>query len=293
MHTDTPVSPVMRQLSSYMAGALKRKLPAEVAERAKIHLVDTIAAIISGSRLLPGKRAIKYVESLGGKRDAGVLGTGIVTSAPLAALANGTCAHADETDDIYSPTRSHPGATNVPAALAMAERQRLSGEAILRALVLGYDISTRVVLALKQDQVAAMGFHPSSKGGVFGAGAAAGALLKLDVRRMRSLLAYCGEQAAGILALFQDSEHNEKAYVVGGMPAHNGVSAALMVASGFTGGDDVFKGEGNFLSCFSPPMPIGKRWCAASGETMKSSTAISSIGRSGGRYRPRCTCFAI
>jgi len=252
MSNDKQVSPLMRELSSYISGALKRKLPAEVVERAKIHLVDTFAAMISGSRLLPGKRAIAYVNSLGGKREAGVIGTRIVTSAPLAALANGICGHADETDDIYSATRSHPGVTNVPATLAMAERQHISGESILRALVLGYDISTRVVLALKQELVARMGFHPSSKGGVFGAGAAAGSLLKLDALRMRYVLSYCAEQAAGLIVMHRESEHNEKSYVIGGMPAHNGVAAAQMVASGFTGVEDALYGEGNFLSVFSP-----------------------------------------
>src|SRR6185436_16828736 len=93
----SPVSPLMRELTAYMAGALKRKLPAEVRERAKIHLVDTVAAIVAGTRLVPGKRAIAYVRALGGKREAGIIGTRLVTSALHAALANGMCGHADET----------------------------------------------------------------------------------------------------------------------------------------------------------------------------------------------------
>ncbi len=63
------VSPVMLKLSSYIARALKRKLPADVSERVKLHLVDTLAAMISGSRLLPGKRAIAYVKALGDNRE--------------------------------------------------------------------------------------------------------------------------------------------------------------------------------------------------------------------------------
>ena len=67
----------MQKLSTYMAVALRRKLPQEVAERAKLHLVDTFAAIISGSRLLPGKRAIAYVKPFGGA----VLGVGLAAEA--------------------------------------------------------------------------------------------------------------------------------------------------------------------------------------------------------------------
>ncbi len=249
---NTPISPLMLELSSYIAGALKRKLPREVAERAKLHLVDTVAAIISGSRLLPGKRATAYVKTLGGRPEAGVLGTRTVTSALHAALANGVCGHADETDDVHPPTRSHPGVSIVPATLAMAERQQLSGEAILRAMVLGYDISARLLLSLEQGQLVRRGIHPGSKGGLFGSAAAASALLKLDARKVRYVLSYCAEQAAGLTTVLRDSEHNMKAYVQGGMPAHNAISAAQMVASGFTAVEDTLSGESNFLSVFSP-----------------------------------------
>ena len=245
------VSPLIVELTSYMASALKRKLPKEVAERAKLHLVDTVAAIISGSRLLPGKRATAYVKTLGGKAEAGVLGTRTVTSALHAALANGVCGHADETDDVHPPTRSHPGVSIIPATLAMAERQQHSGEAILRAIVLGYDISARFLLCLEQGQMVRRSIHPGSKGGLFGSAASAGALLKLDARKMRYLLSYCAEQAAGLTTVLRDSEHNLKAFVQGGMPAHNAVSGAQMVASGFTGVEDTLTGESNFLSVFS------------------------------------------
>ena len=250
MSHGTEVSPLMREFSGYIAGALKRKLPAQVAERAKIHLVDTFAAMLSGTRLVPGKAALKYARTLAGNRDAGVIGTRIVTSANNAALINGICAHADETDDLHSPTRGHPGACIVPATLAMSERQEVSGETMLRAMVLGYDIGARTVRALKQAAVARTGFHPSSKAAVIGAAALAGALLRLDADRIRYVLSFGAEQAAGLLIMHAASQHTEKAYVVGGMPAQHGIEAALMVASGFTGVDDVMAGEGNLLSCF-------------------------------------------
>src|SRR6185295_3106689 len=73
-HPSAPVeiSPTMRELSAYIATALKHPLPPAIVERAKIHLVDTFAAMLSGSRLTPGKRAVAYVKSLGGKPEAGV-----------------------------------------------------------------------------------------------------------------------------------------------------------------------------------------------------------------------------
>lgn len=245
------VSASTLELSKYIAGAIGKPLPRAVAERAKLHLVDTFAAMISGSRLLPGKTATAYVRTLGGKPEAGVIGTRIVTSAANAALANGMLGHADETDDTHPPTLTHPGTSVVPAALAIAERNRLTGEAALRAIVLGYDICARLLLALKPMPFLQSGHHAGAFGQLFGSAAAAGALVRLDARRVRYMLSYTGQQAAGLYTMFRDPEHIEKAYAMGGMPAHNGTQAALMVAHGFTGVEDIFSGERDFFFTFA------------------------------------------
>ena len=242
----TEISPLMQQLSAHIAGALKTPLPAEVVERAKVHLVDTFSAAISGTRLFPGKRAIAYVKPLGGAREAGVMGTRIVTTAANAALANGMCGHADETDDTHPASRTHPGTCVIPAALAIAEREQRSGQALLRATVLGYELCARTVLAFLPK------FVNSSFGHLFGAAAAAAALLKLDERRIRYVLGYAGQQACGLQTRLRDPYHVEGAYAVGGMPAHHGVLTALMVKSGFTAGDDVYSGDSNIFSTHSP-----------------------------------------
>ncbi len=248
----TEISPLMQELSAYIAGAIRKPLPPAVAERAKVHLVDTVAAMISGSRLLPGKKAAAYVQALGGNPDATVLGTRIVTSATNAALANGTSGHADETDDTHPPSRTHPGTSVVPAALAIGERERLSGRLVLRAMVLGYDICARMLLAFNEQVFRYSGHHASSFGQVFGAAAAAGALLRIDARKVRHMLSYTAQQAAGLRTMLRDREHMEKAYAMGGMSSHNGTAAALMVAYGFTGVEDVFSGDYDFFMTFAP-----------------------------------------
>jgi len=241
----------MQELSRYMAGALKHKLPPEVADRARLHLVDTFAAMISGSRLLPGKRAINFVKQLGGTPEAGIIGTRIVTSTVNAALANGMSGHADETDDTHPATRTHPGTSVIPAALAIAERDGLSGEQMLRAMVLGYEICARSMLAIKAMPLMRTGHHAGARGQLFGAAAAAAALLKLDARKLRYVLSYCAQQASGLYTLLRDTEHIEKSYAMGGMPAQHGIAAALMVKSGFTGVEDVLSGEYNYISTYS------------------------------------------
>ncbi len=243
---------ITKKLSAYIAGALKKPLPRAVAERGKLHLLDTLAAMVSGSRLLPGACAIRYVKTLGGTKEATVVGTRIVTTAVNAALANGIFAHADETDDSHRASITHPGAGAVPAALAMAERNRASGTALLRAVVLGYDVGTRLNMSLALKVFYARGHHPPSFGQLFAAAAAAGALARLDPERVRYLLSYTAQQAAGLSSLFRDPAHVEKAFDMGGMPAHNGVQAALLAAHGFTGVRDVFSGDRNFYYVFSP-----------------------------------------
>src|SRR5258708_29042242 len=89
--------PVMQCLRAYIAGALRQPLPPPVAEKTKHHLLDTIAAMLSGSRLAPGKKAISFASTLGGAKEAGVLGSRIATAVANTALANGMPAHADET----------------------------------------------------------------------------------------------------------------------------------------------------------------------------------------------------
>src|SRR5262249_40238503 len=149
------ISDHTRRLSEYISEAVRRPLPDGVTEKARQHVVDTLAAMISGSQLRPGQMAIGYMTALGGAPEASIVGTPVRTSAVNAALANGMLAHADETDDSHAPSRTHPGCAVVPAALAIAERNQLSGSAFLRAVVLGYDVAARLNYALSADAFAA------------------------------------------------------------------------------------------------------------------------------------------
>jgi 2-methylcitrate dehydratase PrpD len=246
----TEISPVMQQVSAYIASALRKPLPAAVLEKTKHHVLDTMAAMVSGSRLLPGKKAISYAKALGGNSEACVIGSRIVTTAATAALANGMLAHADETDDSHAPSLCHPGCAIVPAALAMGERERCNGTALLRAVALGYDIGCRINLSLNAYEFRDDGHSSHSFGPMFGAAAAAGALCGFDQRQSRHVLSYTAQQASGISCWMRDEEHIEKAFDFGGMPARNGVSAAAMVAHGFTAVEDVFAGERNFFVAY-------------------------------------------
>jgi len=250
MSKQPQISPVMHELSAYIVAALQRPLPPTVVEKTKHHILDTIAAMVSGSCLGPGKKAIAYVKTLGGAKEACVIGSNIITAAGNAALANGMLAHADETDDSHAASLTHPGCGIVPAALAMAERERRNGAALLRAVALGYDVGCRLTQSLNAYEFRNDGHSTHSFGPMFGAAAAAGALAGLQERQVRHLLSFTAQQASGISCWMRDGEHVEKAFDFGGMPARNGIAAATMVAHGFTGVDDVFAGERNFFVAY-------------------------------------------
>jgi 2-methylcitrate dehydratase PrpD len=235
----TPVSPpavpsVMETLAGYVSSALRKPLPPEVAEKTKHHLLDTLGAMVSGSRLLPGRMAISFVKTLGGTREATVVGSRIVTSAINAALANGMLGHADETDDSHPQGCLHPGCGIVAGALAMAESRRRGGTELLRAVALGYDIGARLTLSLNAREFRADGHSTQSFGPMFGAAVAAGALAHLKPAQIRHVLSYTAQQASGISCWMRDADHIEKAFDFGGVGARNGVAAATMVAHGFT-----------------------------------------------------------
>ena len=247
------ISPVMATLSDYMAMAATTPLPDEARSAASLHVLDTIAAMVSGSALPPGKHAIAFARDYGGPATCTVVASGVLCGPIEAALANAVLAHSDETDDSHAPSQSHPGAPIVSATLAAAEQWHVDGERFLRAVTLGYDVGTRVTMTLDPDQFQTQG-HKSTHAvaGAWGAAAAAGCCAGLDAQRMRWLLDYTAQQSSGIASWQRDRDHIEKAVVFAGMGARNGVTGALLVASGWTGVDDVLSGEDNFLQAYGP-----------------------------------------
>src|SRR5262249_39656708 len=150
-------------------------------------------------------------------------------------------------------SRSHPGCAVVPAALAVGEEVGIDGARLLRAVTLGYDVGTRVILAMGGAEFSydsSLATH--SIAGTFGPAAAAARRRRLDDRQMRWALDYAAQQSSGIRAWRRDIDHIEKAFVFGGMTARNGVTSALVVRAGWNGVDDIFTGADNFFQAYAP-----------------------------------------
>lgn len=243
--------PATAALATHIASACDVPLPAEVAARTGLHVLDTLAAIVSGTRLAGGAAGTRMARRLGGPPEALAIGTGTLVGMPAAALANAMAAHADETDDSHVGGRFHPGCAIVPAALAMGESVGASGTAFLRAVALGYDVGARAVMALGVQSAHTARFSTHTIGGNFGATAAAAALAGFDARGAAHALSYAVQQTSGVPYWRRDKDHIEKAFDFAGMGARNGVMAAMMVQEGWSAVEGVLTGTPSYLSAFA------------------------------------------
>jgi len=244
------ISPVTQRLSAYMSEAKSRAIPDAVVQETKYHILDTLAAMISGSQLPPGRQALRFAHAYGGEKVATIVASDTLGGPLEAAIVNGALAQSDETDDNYSAGGAHPGCAVVPAALALAETFGIDGTHFLRAVTLGYDIGMRAMKAVLGRTVLK---DTHNVVGTFGASAAGGCVAGLNAEQMRWLLDYAAQQAGAGFAVWQrDPEHMEKAFMFGSMGARNGVTAALLIRSGWTGVSDVFSGPENFFYSYAP-----------------------------------------
>ena len=247
------VTDLINPLSAYMAEAGTRQLPNDVLEKTKHVILDTFAAMISGSELPPGKFAIQFARAYKGDKIATVAASNVLCGPMEAALVNGMLAHSDETDDTHSFSQSHPGCSVVPAGLAVGEQFGIDGPRFIRAVALGYDIGTRVTMTLgRLPYMAETHRSTHALSGTFGSAAAAACAANLNGQQMRWLLSYTAQQASGLASWQRDTDHIEKAFDFAGMPARNGVTSALLVQAGGTGVNDVLSGADNFFEAFGP-----------------------------------------
>ena len=250
----------MQQVSAYIAGALTQAAAEggrreDQASRARHDRGDGV-----GLAAAAGEESDRLRENA--RRREGSLRDRLAASSPRpinAALANGMLAHADETDDSHAPSLCHPGCAIVPAALAMAERERRNGAALVARG------RARLRRRPPPEHVAAMPTNSATPATRRTASARRSARPLpparspgLNADQARSLLSYTAQQASGVSCWMRDEEHIEKAFDFGGMPARNGVAAATMVAHGFTGVDDVFSGERNFFVAYDETRRIGR-----------------------------------
>ena len=239
------------KLASYMASARNLELPPNVLTDAKFRILDTVAAIVSGSKLPPGEMAMRFVRTQGGTPEASIFASKMKTTVINAAMINAMFAHSDESDDFEPVTKAHPGSATVPAALAFAQKEHRSGTDLIRGVALGYDVGCRFLMALEPDHVRGTHRGAEAYNATMGAMASAASLAHLNEQQMRYAISYAAQQVSGLWSWVDDHDHIEKSFDFSGMGARNGATAVAMVQQGLTGVSDVLDGKHNLLIALS------------------------------------------
>jgi 2-methylcitrate dehydratase PrpD len=215
-------------------------IPPRLRRDAALHLLDACGCGLAAVGLGAGAAATELAVAQGGSAEASVLGVATKLPAPLAAFANGTRFHALDFDDTHEAGICHSSAVLAAAALATGEAAGRSGEEIVDAFLLGSEVALRIAAALA-DRIYALGFHPTSVCGSFGATAAAGRLLGLDAATTANALGVVGSFAAGLLEYLADGSETKPLHA--GWAAQAGIQAARLAAAGASGPASVIEGR--------------------------------------------------
>ena len=216
--------------------------PQEVKEETRKCLLDEVGAMIAGAALLKEQLG-NYLELFSGE-DATAVGLGQKASLQNAALVNGISGHAMDYDDGHRFSTVHLGSAVIPAVLAVAEKENLSMDDVIRGVAIGYEAAIRLGNCV-QPAHRARGYHASGTIGTIGAAMGVAALLDFDREQFKSTLAAACTSAGGILQVQEDSSTLKPFNI--GRATHDGITAAFVVRAGFQGPLDVLEGKFGFL----------------------------------------------
>jgi 2-methylcitrate dehydratase PrpD len=175
-------------------------LPASAREHARLLLLDSIACALAGDFGQETAMYARFAHSVGEAGDSTVIGSLDRLSLLGASLLNGYLITAATVCDTYVPAHVHITPEIVPPALAIAERDRLDGPAVLGAIAIGAEVAVRIAAGIDYTVAGPRGWHMPGIVGPFGAAAAVGRLRGLSALQMRNALALAGSQAAGTWA---------------------------------------------------------------------------------------------
>jgi len=181
-------------LAEFCSDIRYESLPSDVRGKANDMVLDHLGVALYGSTLPSGQIGIEYTRSLGGVAESSVLGSTIRAPAPNAAFSNGISVHSPELDDTEHIGSIHPGASVIPAALAIAEKIHADGRHFISAIVAGYDVAIRLAVAVQGKTMSHYnrGFHPTATCGTFAAAASAGVLLGLNTSQFKNAFGIAG-----------------------------------------------------------------------------------------------------
>jgi 2-methylcitrate dehydratase PrpD len=244
-----PAGPTGR-LATWVADLTLDDVPQHVAERAKYLLLDGLGCALVGAQLPWSRVATDAVLGLESPGDTVVIGTGQMTSAPAAAVLNGTFIQGFELDDFHPLAPLHSCSLLIPALLSTASVRAAvtTGAELLLGAIVGFEVGPRVGYTLHGTQMLDRGWHSGPVFGTHSAAMASGKLRGLPPAQLEDALGLAGTQSAGLMAAQYEAMSKRMHH---GLAARNGFYAAGLAAAGYTGIKRVFEREyGGFLSVF-------------------------------------------
>jgi len=235
---------ITKKLAEFVSGLDFEEIPGEAVTSAKGGILDCIGVGLYGSTHSNSKRILSFVKSIGGTPQASVLGSGIKTSSPMAALANGYMAHVTDWDDTMTSMRAHPSATILPAVLALGEILNVSGDKILEGYIVGVEVAAKIGRGINPEH--SKHWHATGTLGCLGAAAGGAKVLGLDTDETRSALGIAASEAAG---LRKNKGTSTKPFHAGNA-ARGGALAVLLVKEGLRANPDILEGQFGFCNVY-------------------------------------------
>jgi len=243
----TKVDPA-HTLAAHIAETELADVPAASLTATRRDVLDTFGAMLGGSGA-PGIAELAAVTGRwGGLEEATLAVLGQKMPSHHTALVNSAMGHALDFDDTFDKGgHIHPGTSVLAASLAVGESLGgVTGDGLILAVTLGLDVSCRLALAPDEDR----GWHRTATFGIFGATAAAGKLLGLTEEQMVHAFGIAYSQAAGNRQSIVDGALTKR--LQAGQAAHGAVLSAFLAKEGFTGAENVFRGEYGFFAMYQP-----------------------------------------
>ena len=260
-----------RELASFAANLKASDIPSDVMSRAEDLLVDWFGSAIAGKGSRPVETITQFAQTMGGFDSTHSGPSEILisrkTSSPfLAAMANAAASHVAEQDDVHNGSVFHPATVVFPPALACAQAIGASGEELLVASVVGYEVGIRVGEFLGRSHYKV--FHTTGTAGTIAAAAAVGRLLKLSPAKMLHAFGSAGTQSAGLWEFLRDAADSKQLHTA--HAAATGLMSAYIAQAGFTGAEHILEGkQGLAAGMSSDAAPsklvdrLGARWALA------------------------------
>lgn len=237
---------VTEKMARFIVDCSFKSMPKEAVVSARTAMLDCVGVTVAGAGEDAGRIITGFVRGLGGKPTATVIGGGFRTGCPDAALANGTMAHALDYDDVTQSMSGHPSVTLVPPVLALGEELGASGEKVLEAYIVGFEVEAKLGRAVNPNHYE-KGWHATATLGTFGSAAASAKLLGLNVQQARMALGIAASEASGVRLNFGTMTKPFHA----GNAARGGVVAAMLARGGFTADADVLEKPLGFCHVFT------------------------------------------